>query len=95
MYDVHKMCFLYINELKKIKSHKDFHSAHLDSLSVNIDSNEQYERRDARILSGPLVPVASDREDCKQLFQRLFREHTQLNINFSEISIAHRLGKNH
>ena len=39
------------------------------------------------------MPVVSDREDCKQIIQRLFRDHTQLNINISDISIAHRLGK--
>ena len=83
-----------ISSLKtKIKSQEKTHTAHLDSLSVKIDSNEQYERRDALVLSGPLVPEGTDREDCKQLIQRLFRDHTRLNINISDISIAHRLGR--
>ena len=83
-----------ISSLKsKIKLQENTHIAHLDSLSVKIDSNEQYERRDALILSGPLVPPVSDGEDCKHLIQRLFRDHARLNINISDISIAHRLGK--
>ena len=83
-----------ITSLKsKIKLQENTHIAHLDSLSVKIDSNEQYERRDALILSGPLVPEVSNGEDCKQLIQRMFRDHARLNINVSDISIAHRLGK--
>ena len=30
---------------------------------------------------------------CSTMFQRLFRDHIQLNINISDMSIAHRLGK--
>ena len=47
---------------------------------------------DSIILSGPLVPEVSERENCKHLI-RLFRDHAGLNINVSDISIAHRLGK--
>ena len=83
-----------ISSLKsKIKLQEKTHIAHLDSLSVKIDSNEQYERRDALILSGPLVPEVSDLEDCKHLIQQLFRDLARLNIHISNISIAHCLEK--
>ena len=35
----------------------------------------------------------SDREDCKQIIQRLSRDHSRLNLNVSDISTAHRIGK--
>ena len=83
-----------ITSLKsKIKLQENTNIAHLDSLFVKIDSNVQNERRDALILSELLVHEVSDGEDCKHLIQRLFRDHVRLNINVSNISIAHRLGK--
>ena len=39
------------------------------------------------------MPEASDRENCKHLIQRLFRDHARLNIIVSDISIAPRPGK--
>ena len=69
-----------ISSLKtKIKAQENTHTTHLNSITNKIDSNEQYERRDALVLSGPLVPEVSDREDCKQIIQRLLRDHTRLN----------------
>ena len=53
----------------KTKSQENAHSTHFDSLSVKIDSNKQYERRDAFIMSGSLVPAVSYQEDCRQLIQ--------------------------
>ena len=83
-----------ISSLKtKIKAQENTHTTHLNSITNKIDSNEQYERRDALVLSGPLVPEVSDREDCKQIIQRLLRDHTRLNLNVSDISTAHRIGK--
>ena len=67
--------------------------AHLNFITNKIDSNELYKRRDALVLSGPLVPEVSDREDCKQTIQRLLRDYTRLNLNISDISTAHRIGK--
>ena len=92
----HQMSILR-NEISSLKTklitQENTHSTHLNSLSNKIDSNEQYERRDALVLSGPLVPEVSDREDCKQIIQRLLRDHTRLNLNVSDISTAHRIGK--
>ena len=92
----HQMSILR-NEISSLKTklitQENTHSTHLNSLTNKIDSNEQYERRDALVLSGPLVPEVSDREDCKQIIQRLLRDHTRLNLNVSDISTAHRIGK--
>ena len=51
----------------KIKSpKKKTHTTDIDSLWVKIDSNEQYELCNTLILSGPLAPEASDRENFKK-----------------------------
>ena len=53
-----------ISSLKtKFRSREKTHTAHLDSLIVKIGSNEQYERRNVLILSGPLVSDGTDQED--------------------------------
>ena len=48
----------------KIKSQEVSHTAHVASLNQKLDANEQYERLDALIISGPAVPEATDREVC-------------------------------
>ena len=69
-----------------------FHTVAVVSVRY-VEIIKQYERRDALILSGPLVPPVSDGEDCKHLIQRLFRDHARLNIIISNISISNRLWK--
>ena len=63
----HQMSILHdeISSLKaNIVTQENTHITHLNSLTNKIDSNEQYKRRDALVLSGPLVPEVSKREDC-------------------------------
>ena len=83
-----------ISSLKaKIVTQENTHTFHLNSLTNKIDCNEQYERLGALVLSGPLVPEVSDRKDCKQIIDRLLRDHTSLSLNVSHISTSHRIGK--
>ena len=77
----------------KFKSQEDAHSLNIEALKGKLDSNEQYERRDALILSGPAVPEVSEREDCKHIVRGLLRDETRLNIDAADISIAHRVGR--
>ena len=69
------------------------HSKEVAALKSNIDLNEQYGRRDTLIISGPNLPIASPNENCKLVVQDLLRRHTKLNLNPSDISIAHRIGR--
>ena len=69
------------------------HSRTTRSLQSDIDNNDQYERRDTLILSGPQVPEATAEENPKQIIHELFRRHLNLQIDPSNISIAHRLGR--
>ena len=41
----------------------------------------------------PLNALAAPNENCKLIVQDLLRRHTQLNLNPSDISIAHRIGR--
>ena len=77
----------------KIRTQENTYTTHLNSINKKIDSNEQHERRDALVLSGPLVPEVFHREDLKRIIQRLLRSHTRLNVNVSDISTAHCIGK--
>ena len=62
-------------------------------LMAEVDSNDEYERRDTLIMSGPSLPLSSATENSKLVIHTLLREHLQLNINPDDISVAHRLGK--
>ena len=45
------------------------------------------------MLSGASVPVAVQGENCKTIIRNLFREHLQLNLNETDVSTAHRIGR--
>lgn len=69
------------------------HTAEVLSLRTNIDTNEQYERKDTLIISGPDLPVASQNENSKLVVKNLLNEKTRVNIDINDISIAHRIGR--
>ena len=62
-------------------------------LESNLDEASQYERKDTLVLSGASVPVAVQGENCKTIIRNLFREHLQLNLNETDVSTAHRIGR--
>ena len=78
------------NKLEGVNALKNKEVAKLMS---KIDENDQYERRDCIIVSGPDLPLASPSEDSKSIIQKLFKDHLRLAVNQSEISTAHRLGR--
>ena len=77
----------------KISSIESSQSKNIKSLQNNVDENDQYERKDTLIVSGPEVPVFSSNENCKNVLQDIFRRNLNLNINPADISVAHRLGR--
>ena len=77
----------------KLKSIEMVHFKEVTSLKSNIDNNSQYERKGTLILSGPNLPSAAPSENCKLIVQDLLRRETNLNIDPTDISIAHRIGR--
>ena len=77
-------------EIKRLKNENVQQVARIRS---NIDVNEQYERKDTLIISGPTLPPVRNGEKCKDIVRELLRTHTNLVINDGDISIAHRIGK--
>ena len=63
----------------------------VETLKSKIDNNEQYERLDIIIMSGT-VPVVHPDENRINVVRYILHERN-LNINSSDISIAHRIGK--
>ena len=68
------------------------HTKTVHSLQNEIDNNDQYERRDTLIISGPEIPTVTSDEKPKEILQALLRRHLKFNISLSDISVAHRLG---
>ena len=68
------------------------HRAEVQSLRSDIDGNEQYERKDTLIISGPDLPVASQTENSKIIVKNLLSE-AGVTVNLNDISIAHRIGR--
>ena len=64
----------------------------VQELQTNVDSNEQFERRDTPMVPGPSIPKASHNENCKQIVQNLIQQPLPLRMSPANESIAHRLG---
>lgn len=81
-----------INKLnKEINDLKD----KVQDLETNIDSVDQYERRDTIIVSGPLIPEESHQENAANIIITAIRDHLKINLKESDINIAHRIGSAH
>ena len=63
----------------------------IPKLQNKIDSNDQNERGDTLIISGPETPTVTSDEKSKELLQALLCRHLNFNISLSDISVAHRL----
>ena len=68
------------------------HSKSIQSIQSGADNNEQYERRDTLILFGQSLPQETDNENFKQIVRNLIQKHLRLNLNPTDVSIAHRFG---
>ena len=80
-------------KVKNLEEKVDILQDQVRNLEESIDSNSQYERRDTFTVSGDSVPLCTPNEDCKSVINNLFRTHLNLNVETTEISTAHRLGK--
>ena len=58
-----------------------------------LDDSEAYERRDTIVLSGNSIPVSSVGEKCSEVARSLIKSQLKIDIQPSDISTAHRLGK--
>ena len=63
----------------------------ISKLEERIESNDSYERRDTLIFSGSTIPAPNNSENCTQLVTGLIREHLQVSLQPTEISVCHRL----
>ena len=77
------------------QKHKRFcetNRAEVQSLRSDIDCNEQYDRKDTLIISGPDLPVASQNENFKINVKNLLSEAGVI-VNLNDFSLAHRIGR--
>ena len=82
--------FLLVEEISShkvnFKTQEHNHPFHLEALREQLDSNEQYEKRDALLLSGPDVDDVSERQHCKQTVRDLPNDHRRLNNDTADTS---------
>ena len=82
-----------LKEVDELKTQVMELNSKVSKLETLIDEADQYERRDCLLLSGPALPIATTGENCKNLVQNLIRSECDVNIDVSDISTAHRIGK--
>ena len=82
-----------LNLAAKVSTAEQNRNDELRKLQINLDSTNQYERRDTLVISGPDLPMHSEDENPKTLIQSLLRSGIRYNLDPSSISIAHRIGR--
>ena len=58
-----------------------------------VDDEDAYVRRDTIIFNGTEIPPASPGEICNNVIREVLRKKLKLNLQESDISVAHRAGK--
>ena len=64
----------------------------INDLESNIDSVDQYERRDTIILNGPSLPQENNNEHTTSVVINTIKDNLKINLKESDISVSHRLG---
>lgn len=64
----------------------------VDDLELHLDDLDQYERRDAVILSGASLPPETTQENTTNVTIQAIKDQLKINIKESDISVSHRLG---
>ena len=59
-----------------------------------LDDEDQYQRRDSIVLSGSAVGTMTDTENINLHVKKLLKDHLNIDIESSDISVTHRLGPN-
>ena len=72
---------------------RSMYNKEVELMKTSIDSNNQYERLDTLIISGPELPIACDTENSKLIIQDLLRRECNFNLAVNDISTAHRIGR--
>ena len=94
--EVNKFSLLFgakVKEVDDLKCQVKELNEKVTKLEDLIDENDQYERRDCLILSGPALPESRIGENCISIVQEVIRKNCSLNISPTDISTAHRLGR--
>ena len=80
-------------EIKKLNEEVNSLRKEVSNLKGLIDDADSYERRDTLIFSGTKVPNSTNGEDCKRVLQELVKSELKIELQPSDISTAHRLGR--
>ena len=78
--------------ITKLLNHINSLESKVMQLQDKIDDIEQYERRDTLIVSGPALPSETPNENSTDVVVRSIKENLHVNINPSDVNVAHRLG---
>ena len=65
----------------------------VSKLEERVEDSEAYERKDTLIISGANIPPVIPGENCVSLVCDLFKSSLKLNVQPTDISTAHRVGK--
>ena len=80
-------------EIAALKTHFSSLQTRVEKLEEAIDDGDAYERRDTLLFSGDGVPAVSTDEIPASVVCSLVKEKLRLNLNPTDISTAHRMGR--
>ena len=68
-------------------------SSKLTKLEAKCEDEDAYKRRDVIVLSGSSLPIVSNEENCSQMAINLMKNALDVQLQPSDISTCHRLGR--
>ena len=80
-------------DIERLSSENKELRACADRLEEKLDDSDAYERKDCIVFSGDDVPSAGLGENCKEVVLQLVKEKLKINLQPSDVSTAHRLGR--
>ena len=89
---LHKIIAEKDQKIVKLETEVNDLKTKVQELENNIDSVDQYERRDTIILSGSSVPEETTNETTNSVVISAIKDNLKIILNESDISVSHRLG---
>ena len=81
------------DKIDKLQEEVSTLKSKIEQVEEKMDDSDSQQRRNDVIVSGKVLPVVSEGENCRKLIVGLFKEHVKVNLKMADIIEAHRVGK--
>ena len=81
------------SQVEELKAENLSLAKKIATLSNSLDDEDAYVRRETVIFNGSAIPSATTGEICNNIIRKVIKDKLNIELNESDISVAHRAGK--